>query len=268
MNETERKVFFARNIQELFYQKKTISALQVIGACTHLEHLPEKSISTTLIPELRQIHKHERFIEFGPGVTLAEIMALGERHIPSILYQAVCGIANPFVRNIATIGGNICAGPQRLSLFAPLLALDTLLELRSPSETSYISLQNFKSIPKDFVLTNIRIPLNDWDVSIYNRLGPSNKITENSAGFAFLADSEKNIITNIRIAFSGPITFRCIAIENKLLGLRLPLNEKMTAQYSEEAVAVFDETAEKKSYPPILRQQFQNLIRYAFEQLT
>ena len=40
MNETERKVFFARNIQELFYQKKTISALQVIGACTHLEHLP------------------------------------------------------------------------------------------------------------------------------------------------------------------------------------------------------------------------------------
>ncbi|MCI7115185.1 MAG: hypothetical protein MR932_04345, partial [Treponema porcinum] len=90
----------------------------------------------------------------------------------------------------------------------------------------------------------------------------------NSAGFVFLADSEKNIITNIRIAFSGPITFRCIALENKLLGLRLPLNEKMTAQYSEEAAAVFDETAEKKSYPPILRQQFQNLIRYAFEQLT
>lgn len=267
MNETECTVFFARNIQEFFYQKKTISALQVIGACTQLEHLPEKSISTTLIPELKQIHKHERFIEFGPGVTLAEILALGERHIPSVLYHALEEIANPFVRNAATIGGNICAGPERHSLFAPLLALDTQLELRSPSETSYISLQNFKLIPKEFVLTGIRIPLNDWDVAIYTRLGPAHTITRNSAGFVFLADTEKNIITNIKIAFSGVITFRCIPLENKLLGLRLPLTPRMIEQYVAEAAALFDEAAGKTVYPAVLRRQFQNVINRAFDQL-
>lgn len=267
MNEPECKVFFARNIQEFFYQKKTISALKVIGACTQLEHLPEKSISTTLIPELKQINKHERFIEFGPGVTLSEILALGERHIPTVLYQALAEIANPFVRNIATIGGNICAGPQRYSLFAPLLALDTQLELRSPSETSYVLLQNFKMIPKDFVLTGIRIPLNDWDVAIYTRLGPAHTITQNSAGFVFLADTEKNIITNIKIAFSGIITFRCVPLENKLLGIRLPLNSKMIEQYVTEATGLFDEAAGKIRYPAILRRQFQNVIKHAFEQL-
>lgn len=267
MNETECKIFFARNIQEFFYQKKTISALQVIGACTQLKHLPEKSISTTLIPELKQIHKHERFIEFGPSITLAEILALGERHIPSVLYQALEEVANPFVRNIATIGGNICAGPERHSLFAPLLALDTQLELRSPSETSYVLLQNFKLIPKDFVLTSIRIPLNDWDIAIYTRLGPAHKITRNSAGFVFLADTEKNIITNIKIAFSGIITFRCVPLENKMLGQRLPLNSKIIEQYVSEATDLFDEAAGKTIYPAILRRQFQNAINHAFDQL-
>ena len=72
-NETEAKFFFARNEQELFYQKKTIAGLQVIGGCTYLEHLPQKSISTTLIPKFREISKHERYIEIGPGVTLSEL---------------------------------------------------------------------------------------------------------------------------------------------------------------------------------------------------
>ena len=58
----ECKVFFARNLQELFYQKKTISGLSIVGACTHISHLPEKSISSTLIPEITNIEKQERFI--------------------------------------------------------------------------------------------------------------------------------------------------------------------------------------------------------------
>lgn len=268
MNENEYKVFLARNIQELFYQTKTISALSVIGACTQLKHLPEKSISTTLIPELKQITKHERFIEFGPGVTLSEILNLGSRHIPIILFKALETIANPFIRNIATIGGNICSEPLRQTLFAPLLALDTQLEIKSPSETTYIPLLNFKSIPKDFILTNIRIPLNDWDVSVFNRVGPDYQITQNSASFAFLADSEKGTISSIKIAFSGLITFRCITLENKLLGLRLPLNFKDIPAYVQEASLIFDEAAEKKQYHPILRKQFQNLVRNSLEQLT
>lgn len=268
MAENERKVFFARNLQELFYQKRTISALEVIGACTYLETLPEKSISTTSIPELKQITKHERYIEFGPGVTLAEILEIGQNHIPLVFYEALSKISNPFVRNIATIGGNICAKDRRLSLFAPLLALNAQLELKSQSETTYISLQKFKSIPQKFVLTNIRIPLNDWNVYIYERLGPDNKITENSAGFVFLANSEKGIISNIRIAFSGSLTFRCVPLENRLLGMRLPLYYKDIENYVQDATQFFDELAENKTVPQILRVQFEKLMRYSLEQLT
>ncbi|MDE5899440.1 MAG: FAD binding domain-containing protein, partial [Treponemataceae bacterium] len=207
MQEPERSVFFARNLSELFYHMKTIAGLHIVGGCTRIRRLPEKSISTRTIPEMQQIVKHERYIEFGPGVALAEIEAVGERHLPKVLYEAVRGIANPFVRNIATIGGNICAETeladasgtplrQKLTLYAPLLALDARLELRSFTKTVSLPLQNFTRIPDGHILTNIRVPLNDWDVAVFRRFGPENKITRNSAAFTFLASTEKSTISS------------------------------------------------------------------------
>ncbi|MBQ1948725.1 MAG: FAD binding domain-containing protein [Treponema sp.] len=268
MAKKESSIFYARNLAELFYQMKTIANLTLVGSCTSAKELPEKMISTTLISEFNHIGKHERYIEFGPATTLSEIQALGERHLPKILLDAMETIATPFVRNIATIGGNIMDPESKNTLYAPLLALETVLEFKSPLDVKYIPLQNFTEIPKGHVLTNIRVPLNDWDVCIFKRLGPENRITETSASFSFLTDSEKSIITSIKIAFSGKITFRCVPLENRMLGLRLPLKSKEIENYIEEAEQEFIRAAEKTEYNPILLHQFLNLVRYSFEQLT
>lgn len=268
MQNKESNIFYARNLAELFYQMKTIANLTITGSCTARKELPEKMISTTLIQEFNHIGKHERYIEFGPATTLAEIQALGERNLPSILLEAIETVATPFVRNIATIGGNIMDPDNKNTLYAPLLALESVLEFKSPTDVKYISLQNFTEIPAGHVLTNIRVPLNDWDVCIFKRLGPENRITENSASFSFLTDSEKSIITSIKIAFSGKITFRCVNLENRMLGLRLPLKSKEIEGYLEEAEQEFLKAAENKEYNPILLRQFLNLARYSFEQLT
>ena len=268
MKRNETNIFYARNLNELFYQLKTIANLKIVGSCTAISALPEKMISTTLIREFNHIEKHERYIEFGPATTLAEIQALGERHLPKILLDAISTVANPFIRNVATIGGNLMDPERRNTLFAPLLAMDTVLEFKSPSEVKYITVQNFTEIPKNHVLTNIRVPLNDWDVGIFRRLGPNSTITENSASFAFLVDSEKGIITNLRIAYSGKITFRCISLENHMLGMRLPLKAKDIPNYIEEAQNEFDSAAKETEYNPVLKQQFLNLVSYSFRQLT
>ncbi len=267
-SEKNTDIFYARNLNELFYQLKTIANLRIVGSCTALSSLPEKMISTTLIREFNHIEKHERYIEFGPATTLSELQALGERHLPQILMEATDTIANPFIRNIATIGGNLMDTERKNTLYAPLLALDSVLEFKGPSDIKYIPLISFTSVPKDKVLTNIRVPLNEWDVQIFKRLGPEHKITENSASFAFLVSSEKSIISNLRIACSGKVTFRCIALENKMLGLRLPLPIKSLEAYIDDAAEEFDRAAEKTEYNPMLRRQFLNLMRYAFEQLT
>ncbi|MBQ5997989.1 MAG: FAD binding domain-containing protein [Treponema sp.] len=268
MNQKSTNIFYARNLSELFYQLKTIANLKIVGSCTAISELPEKIISTTLIREFNHIEKHERYIEFGPATTLAEIQALGERHLPKILLDAIGTIANPFVRNIATIGGNIMDPEQKNTLYAPLMAMDTILEFKSPSESKYITIQNYSKIPENHVLTNIRVPLNEWDICIFKRLGPSHTITENSASFAFLVDSEKGIITNLRIAYSGKITFRCISLENHMLGLRLPLKSKEIPNYLDEAENEFNSAAKQAKFNPVLKQQFLNLVRYSFDQLT
>ncbi len=228
--------------------------------------MPEKCISTTLIKDFRKIQKHERYIEFGPGTSLSEILELGERNLPKLLSEAIETVANPFVRNIATIAGNLL-NPQKSTLLGPLLALDTYLELKSPNETKYMPLVSFSEIPEGFVVTKIRIPINSWDVSIFKRLGPEHKLSEDSATFSFLADSEKSVITNLKIAFSGKITFRCLELENKMLGTRLPLAASEIGNYVEEAAEQFDRSANKTDYNPVLRQQFKNLVLYSFEQL-
>lgn len=268
MSEKHSGIYLANNLTDLTYQFKAVHDLKIVGACTGLKEMPEKCISTTLMNDFKQINKHERFIEFGPGTSLSDILNLGERNLPLVLLESIETVANPFVRNIATLAGNIMNPNVKCTLFAPMIALDTILEFRTTSEVRFVPLLNFTEIPKGFFLTNIRVPTNDWDVSIFRRLGPANKISEDSASFAFLADSEKSVITNLKIAFSGKVTFRCLELENKLLGIKLPVSTSDIAGYVEEATAQFDKAADGQKYNPVLRQQFMNLVRYAFEQLS
>lgn len=265
MKKTERKVFYARNMTELFYHIKTIADLKIVGGCTDIKTVPAYSLSALLVPELRQITLHERSIEFGAGATLAEIEALGKRRLPASLYQAIGSIANPFVRNMATIGGNILADGIKHTLFAPLAALDASLELKSQNETKMILLRNFTRIPERHVLTKIRIPLDDWDIALFYRLGHENYIEEDSASFTFLAGTEKSAITNIRIAIGGAVSFRCLDLENRILGLRLPLPKANLNDYLETANRLFADHAQKDI--PFLRRQFINLVRHSLEQL-
>lgn len=265
MKKTEHKIFYARNIQELFYHTKTITGLQIVGGCTDIGKLPEKSISSLLIPDLRQITRHERYLELGSGTTLAEAEELGEHHLPKVLYHALKATANPFVRNIATIGGNILADGIKHTLYAPLMALDSALEFQSQAETKIIPLQNFITIPEKYVLTKIRIPVNDWDISIFNRLGHGIYIKEDSASFAFLAGTEKSVITNIGIALGGKISFRCLELENRMLGTKLPLQKENMLSYMETAELSFDSHSRQDG---MLKQQFMNLISHSLDQLT
>ena len=118
-------VYYAKNTAELLYQLKTNKGLEVVGGLTKVETQPEKAISVHGISDLCQIVKHERYIDIGPGATLSDILAMGKNHIPQVLYDALDCIANPIVRNIATIGGNICSPGQKLTSFASLMASST-----------------------------------------------------------------------------------------------------------------------------------------------
>jgi CO/xanthine dehydrogenase FAD-binding subunit len=148
------------------------------------------------------------------------------------------------------------------------MALDARLDFKNQSETTSESILSFKTVPAGSVLTAIRIPLVDSDLSIFRRIGPEQGISEDSASFAFLAKIEKNSLLNVKLTFAGPFTFHSKEFENSLVGKRIPLNQKDIIQICTTVSEEFNKAATDKMISDVVRQQFFNLTRYSFEQLT
>ena len=108
----------------------------------------------------------------------------------------------------------------------------------------------------------------DEDISVFRRIGSENKITETSASYAFIANTEKNIIIEIKLALAGPIAFKSKSIENQLIGHRLPLSVKDIDIIQDKIYQEFNEATANQMISNVLKQQFLNLTRYSFEQLT
>lgn len=273
--ESNKTIFLAKNISELLYQIKNVSGLEVIGGASSIESLPEKTLSVRDIDELRTVNIRERFIDFGPAVTLNEIINVGRERVPQILYEAAKSVANYFLRNTATIGGNICASvkePKALkrTLYAPLLALGATLKFRNTENqmSATMPFAKFDGVPQKNILVNIRVPADDWDVSIFRRLGPKHILESSSASFCFLAKTSGGVLTSVKLTFAGPIVFQDNELESKLLGVRLPLSEKTIQDWTAAAAAAFDKAAAEEQSNPIVKEGFLQLVRYSLNQLT
>lgn len=267
-----KSFFHAQNLPEVFYQIKNTNDLNILAGCScyalHDIPFPEKNLSVRNIQELRHLEKRERYFEMGSAVTLNEIAELEAKNLPATIYEAVKSIANPTIRNLATIGGNICSKEFYHTLYAPLLALDARLEFIDETETTNINIMKFENVPERSLLSKIKIPFEEWEVAVFKRLGPSHTINDLSASFVFLANSQKKQISNLRIAFAGKFKFRDTELENKLIGAHLPLSSNTISEFVIEAEAVFNQQADEAGAPPILKKQFWNLVNYSLEQLT
>ncbi len=280
MASNKNTVYIANNLSDVLFHLKTVPNLAILGGCTSVSQWPASSLVIRNIHEFKQINLHEHYAEFGTAVTLEQIHALGGKRIPQVLYDAIDTVANPFVRNLATIGGNICAGGMYHTLYSPLLALDAQLEIYSLTDAQYIPFSKFVLVPDKCILTRIRVPLADWEVAVFKRLGPEHELTEDSATFTFLAKTQKGVLSDLRIAFCSNIVIRSRELENTLIGSRLPISDKAIEQLTEQASALYDEAKDDlmdkslqngemiRVSSPMQKDQFLNLLRTSLNQLT
>ncbi len=275
----DKYVVYAKNLTDVFYYLKTIQNLRLLGSGTAHQHLHGKEYlnldATALflrnIEELQQIDKKERYIDFGSATTLSKMIEVGRKKLPKVLYEALIETANPLVRNIATLGGNICCHERKMTLFSPLLALDAKLEFKpSVQEGYFIPLSKLTSVDPLHILSKVRVPIEDWDVAIFKKLGPSGGITDLSASYTFLAQSEKGILTDLRIAFCGSLSLRSDELENRLIGTRLPLSPKLKNEVLEAAAIDFYNQLgfANISLNPILHSQYVELLEYSLDHLS
>ena len=235
------QVFYPLGFQELFscWSQNTNAVLYAGGSQMtrnkDKEIVPEKIISLERIPELKRINRTERYLEIGAMVKLNQISNLG-KIVPEALSNCIQRIANPQLRSLATIGGNLCNPARRLDVSIPMIALDAQFELRTAHTTRWISASRFSSLPgppvldKQEILSRIRVPLEPWDFTWYRKFSIPGS-NEPGGGILFIMRNQKNILTNLRVVYSGKAVLREKNCETMLTGKHLPLGQRETRAF-------------------------------------
>ncbi|MCL2801447.1 MAG: FAD binding domain-containing protein [Treponema sp.] len=185
------------------------------------------------IEELHRVTRTEHYLEIGAMVKLNKLTALG-KIVPEVLCSCLKNIAGFQLRNIASIGGNICCISLLHDLPAPLIALDAQYELRTSQTARWISAGRFHmDVPsvlgKQELLTRIRLPLHKWDYSVYRKFYCEN--FQISESLVFLAKTQKSILSEIRVIYKGSSILRNKNAEDILNGKYLPLNHKTAGEF-------------------------------------
>jgi len=200
-------------------------------------NLPPVFICLDKIEELHIITRTEHYLEIGAMVKLNTLLQLGKT-VPHILRKCLEKIAGVQLRNIATVGGNICTTSRLLDLPAPLTALDAQYEIRDAQTSRWVSSARFHSLTEDTglgnqeILSRIRLPLHQWDYSIYKKFFVEGLNLNES--LIFLAKTQKNVLSEIRVIYKGLTIIRNKESETILNGKSLPLSRKTADEFTEK----------------------------------
>ncbi len=273
-------IYRPKNLNELTTVMRNVNTLTPIGGATSISRvngedymtLPERILPLKGLTELNSIVKRERFIDFGAAVSLHSIFERGNTHIPPILHSAVAAAANAGIRVLGTIGGNIAGGDIRHSCLLPLLALDAKIEIRTAKETFWLALSRYcdessETLRNDrHVILRIRVPLiEEWNISYYRRLGPSGFITGDTAYFVFLARTQKNILSDVKILFACGEIIKNKEFDNLLVGRSLPIERWEIEPLMKETRTIFEEAPFVSDFQ---KECFFNLIEFCMYKLT
>lgn len=194
---------------------------------------PEALIDIGGIEAMRGIRivkgdRDEERIRIGACTTLAEVAASDA--LPACLRQGARAVGSPQIRNLGTIGGNVCNASPCGDTLAPLLSLDARFALRSSGGARVVPSGDFFTGPKQTVLRPDEI-LEFIELSasarrkasafrmIGNRRGQA--ISQTNASVCVTARAGR--VSDVRIAVGSvaPIPLRLKKLEAFLNGRRI-----------------------------------------------
>ena len=279
MDAPHNQVFFPSTLAELFSAwSRFPNAVPYAGGTelaygqgSKLMDLPSNIISLDKIQELHKITRTERYIEIGTMVRLNDLIRIG-KIVPEILRSTIKEIASPPLRNVATIGGNICYAKRTLDTHAPLIALDARYELKTATASRWVAAARFNAkddstsaLDKQELLTRIRIPLETWDYIIFRKFEKKHFGSHQNGVVVFIAKVQKNIIGDVRLVFAGDSIIRNRDFEAGLSGKQLPLDRKTAQNFT----GLWDTYLSGLEYPGgILREKILNFIRITLQDMT
>lgn len=194
------------------------------------------------VTELKGISFKDTYIRIGALTTFRELLETADLHtrLP-ILTRAVRVLGSPLIRNMGTIGGNICTASPAGDTLPPLYVLNAEVELVSSRGTRTLPLKEFITGPgktvlqKGELLAGLRIPNTpDWSFQHVEKVGQRNALAISIVSMAALLRLDTdNIVQEARLAWGsvGPTVIRSTAAEKALEGRRLTMDTLKAAAH-------------------------------------
>lgn len=243
------------------------------------EIAPRAVVNLKRIPGLAEVTRaDDGSLCIGPLVTLNQLIAspLINEHCP-ILTQTAGVMASRLIRNLGTIGGNVCRAAHYADLVAPLLVSDASVDIVGPGGKRRVPIAEFYTAPRETVLdagelvTGVRLPATTTQMqSSYVNHMHREMVDLTIAGVAvFLRfDAQSRVCEEVRIALNAvaPVQQRVPAAEEVLAGA--PLTGESIAEVARAAAKAVEPIDDMHASSWYRRKLINVLMRRALEQLV
>jgi len=230
------------------------------------------------VKELDYIREEQGTIKIGALTRLAEVESsqVIRKRVP-VLGQAIAQMGSLQIRNLATIGGNLCNASPAADSAIPLLALDSIVKVANSERERLIPLKDFFTGPgktvlsDDEMLVEIQIPLSNASGSwVFYKLGRRNAFTLSVVSIGVYVEKEGNRVRNARIALGAvaPTPMRAYNGEKYIMSKHLEREviEETGRIVSEETKPISDVRASafyRRQMAFILTKKALNCISYS-----
>ena len=259
----EIEYFFPKTIKEAFsllegYDGKAkvfAGGTDLLSKMKRRELAPKYLIDLNGIPDLRLIkYEKEKGLRIGAATPLNEIMesSVVSKHYP-ILTEAVSKMASTQVRNIGTIGGNLCNAVPSADAAPPLIVLGAQLKLISFQKERMVLVEDFFKGPDRTILnpselvSEIQIPpplSGARGTYLKHTLRREMDLAIVGVAVYLALDSKRQICKDVKIVLGAvaPIPLRAKKVEETLRGKALDddLIEGVARMAAEEAKPIDD----------------------------
>ncbi|MCD2172560.1 FAD binding domain-containing protein [Rhizobium sp. C4] len=229
----ERMFLSAATVAEAVAARRAGAAVLAGGTWTMRDprrgvSLPESVVALSRIAELQRVEVLDGEIRIGASVTHAALAgALSGLAGFEGLAAAATGAANPAIRRVATVGGNLCAIDFAAADLVPaLLALDAGIELALADGPRLLPISDFlrerSELLKTALLTRVIIR-RDVAASAHVRL-PLRKAGDYPVAIVSIAQSTDGAI-RVAVGSVEPVARRWSALEAELAGKALTPEE-------------------------------------------
>ena len=269
-----------KSLKEALQQKKTIAGAKFISGGTDLlvqiknrELQPPALISLRSIPELATIEINGG-ARIGALATISDIIQHNELGLNyPVLVEAARRLGSVQIRNVATVGGNLCNCSPSADMALPLLVLEAKVRLRTAKARREIQISEFFKGPgesclsSDEILTDIILdPPHQKAKATFLKKGRV-KMDLAIASLAVLLEMEGGKCRKARIAAGSvaPVPLRLYKVEALLEGSTV--TEKLAAEAQRLATKIISPITDIRATEEYRRQIVRVYVKRGLEKI-